>query len=54
MSKKKKNKDSKKEKKTILKKGSGKENLKTECCGKYKKGEQKRCKNCPMFDLRKK
>ncbi|MBF6607459.1 MAG: hypothetical protein ITG00_01835 [Flavobacterium sp.] len=24
---------------------------KTECCEKYKKREDKRCKRCPMFDL---
>ncbi|MDI5889082.1 MULTISPECIES: hypothetical protein [Flavobacterium] len=54
MSKKKKNKDTKKDKKKFLKNGSAKENLKSECCEKYKKAEHKRCKNCPKFDLRKK
>ncbi|UJH68719.1 hypothetical protein [Allomuricauda sp. SCSIO 65647] len=29
-------------------------NCKTSCCKKYKKGEQKRCKRCPCFDLLKK
>jgi hypothetical protein len=24
---------------------------KAECCQKYMKGEHKRCKRCPMFDL---
>jgi hypothetical protein len=24
---------------------------KTKCCEKYQKGEQKRCKRCPCFDL---
>ncbi len=24
---------------------------KTKCCDKYKKGEHKRCKRCPLFDL---
>ncbi|MFV8334958.1 hypothetical protein ACNQF7_02600 [Flavobacterium sp. RSP29] len=54
MSKKKKNKDAKKDKKKFLKNGSVKESLKSECCEKYKKGEKKRCKNCPKFDLSKK
>ena len=27
---------------------------KSKCCKKYKKGEQKRCKRCPCFDLLKK
>lgn len=27
---------------------------KTKCCKKYKKGEQKRCKKCPCYDLLKK
>ncbi|MGV7106603.1 hypothetical protein [Flavobacterium sp. U410] len=30
------------------------ENCKSKCCEKYKKGENKRCKRCPMFDLLKK
>lgn len=30
------------------------ENCKSKCCDKYKKGENKRCKRCPMFDLLKK
>lgn len=25
--------------------------VKAKCCKKYKKGEGKRCKNCPCFDL---
>ncbi|MFB9055487.1 hypothetical protein ACFFU9_01915 [Mariniflexile ostreae] len=28
--------------------------VKSSCCKKYKKGEQKRCKKCPCFDLLKK
>ena len=27
---------------------------KTKCCKKYKKGENKRCKRCPCYDLFKK
>ena len=54
MSKKKKNKDKNKDKKKFLKNGSDKENLKSKCCEKYKKGEHNRCKNCPKFDLIKK
>lgn len=27
---------------------------KTKCCDKFKKGEHKRCKKCPCFDLLKK
>jgi len=30
------------------------ENCKSKCCGKFEKGEHKRCKRCPMFDLIKK
>lgn len=30
------------------------EKCKSSCCDKYKKGEKKRCANCPMFDLKKK
>jgi hypothetical protein len=26
-------------------------NVKSKCCKKYKKSEQKRCKKCPCFDL---
>ena len=29
-------------------------NVKSKCCKKYKKGEGKRCKRCPCFDLLKK
>ncbi|TXD70344.1 hypothetical protein [Aequorivita lipolytica] len=30
----------------------GKKGLKEECCEKYlKKGEQKRCRRCPCFDM---
>jgi hypothetical protein len=28
--------------------------VKGKCCKKFKKGEAKRCKNCPCFDLLKK
>jgi hypothetical protein len=27
------------------------DDCKTKCCKKFKKGENKRCKRCPMFDL---
>lgn len=27
------------------------EKVKTSCCKKFKKGENKRCKKCPCFDL---
>tara|TARA_R110002049_G_scaffold285400_1_gene466278 strand:+ start:24380 stop:24550 length:171 start_codon:yes stop_codon:yes gene_type:complete len=30
------------------------EKVKSSCCKKYKKGENKRCKKCPCFDLLKK
>ena len=30
------------------------ENCKSKCCKKFKKGEEKRCKRCPMLDLLKK
>ncbi|WP_240572337.1 hypothetical protein [Aestuariibaculum lutulentum] len=30
------------------------EKVKTSCCKKFKKGENKRCKKCPCFDLLKK
>ena len=26
-------------------------NCKSKCCKKFKKGEHKRCKRCPMYDL---
>ncbi len=29
-------------------------NVKSSCCKKFKKGENKRCKKCPCFDLLKK
>lgn len=29
-------------------------NVKSKCCKKYKKGEGKRCKRCPCFDVLKK
>ena len=54
---------SKKEKEKEKKKKKKKDNLdkikkavkcKSSCCEKYKKGEKKRCNNCPMFDLKKK
>ncbi|WP_167365598.1 hypothetical protein [Flavobacterium xinjiangense] len=54
MSKKKKNKDKKKDKKEHSEKDGTKDKLKSKCCEKYKKGEDKRCKRCPGFDLRKK
>jgi hypothetical protein len=30
------------------------EKVKSSCCKKFKKGEHKRCKKCPCFDLLKK
>ncbi len=52
-----KKKDKKSAKKSLkqlkkLTKDSGK--VKSKCCSKYKKGESKRCKKCPCFDLLKK
>jgi hypothetical protein len=44
----------KKKKKDNLNKIKKVEGLKSKCCDKYKKGEKKRCDNCPMFDLKKK
>ena len=57
MSKKEKNKSKdkeKKHKKLLLKTHKIAENCKSDCCEKYKKAEDKRCKKCPMFDLLKK
>jgi len=54
LSKKKKNKDKKKDKKGLHKKDVTKGKLKSKCCESYKKGEDKRCKRCPRFDLGKK
>jgi hypothetical protein len=54
LSKKEKNKEKKKEKKDkkrLLKKDTVAGKLKSKCCEKYKKGEDKRCKKCPRFDL---
>ena len=56
MGKKKKNKKLKKERIKVLE-ASGIEtlgNVKSKCCKKYKKAENKRCKKCPCFDLLKK
>jgi hypothetical protein len=44
----------KKKKKDILDKIKKADSCKSKCCDKYKKGEKKRCDNCPMFDLKKK
>ncbi len=55
LSKKEKEKDKKKDKKKqILKNIKIAENCKSKCCDKFKKGENKRCGRCPMFDLIKK
>ena len=51
---KKKKKDKKKLKKVKVLEINVAENCKTKCCKKFKKGENKRCKRCPMFDLLKK
>ncbi|MGL2993082.1 hypothetical protein [Flavobacterium sp. TSSA_36] len=50
---KKKDKKEKKQKKkdTLLATIKVVENAKSKCCGKYEKGENKRCGRCPMFDL---
>ena len=53
MGKKKKNKKLKKERLNGLRDISG-DKLKSKCCKKYKKSENKRCKKCPCFDLLKK
>ena len=58
MSKDEKKKDKKKKKKKnkelLLTEIKIAENCKSKCCGKFEKGEHKRCKRCPMFDLIKK
>lgn len=52
LGKKEKEKDKKKEKqKKLLKKLKIAGNCKSNCCEKYLKKEDKRCKRCPMFDL---
>lgn len=55
MSKDEKKKDKKKKKKKnkelLLTEIKIAENCKSKCCGKFEKGEHKRCKRCPMFDL---
>ncbi|NGY36578.1 hypothetical protein FQU23_003520 [Flavobacterium sp. XN-5] len=51
MGKKKKNKESKKDKNKLLENGEFAKGLKSECCEKYLKNEDKRCKRCPRFDL---
>jgi hypothetical protein len=51
LSKKEKDKKKKKDKKEILATIKIAENCKSKCCGKFKKGENKRCGRCPMFDL---
>ncbi|WP_299102545.1 hypothetical protein [uncultured Winogradskyella sp.] len=56
MGKKKKNKKLKKERIKVLE-TTGLESLgkvKSKCCKKFKKSENKRCKKCPCFDLLKK
>ena len=56
MGKKKKNKKLKKERIKVLE-TSGIEslgNVKSKCCKKFKKSENKRCKKCPCYDLIKK
>lgn len=49
--KKKNKKKSKKDSKEKLKLLKNFDDLKSTCCEKYKKSENKRCKRCPMFDL---
>ncbi|RTY85153.1 hypothetical protein EKL97_00640 [Flavobacterium sp. LS1P28] len=50
----KKKKEKKKNQKEILKTIKIAENCKSKCCKKFKKGEDNRCKRCPLFDLLKK
>lgn len=52
--KKKKKEREKKKKKLLLRDLNIKQNCKSSCCNKYKKGEKKRCSRCPMHDLLKK
>jgi hypothetical protein len=54
MGKKKKDKEKKKLKKALLRELPPSGNVKSKCCKKFKKGESKRCKKCPCFDLMKK
>jgi hypothetical protein len=51
MGKKKKNKKLKKERIKVLETLT---KVKSKCCKKYKKAENRRCKKCPCFDLLKK
>ncbi|MES2544536.1 MAG: hypothetical protein V4548_06605 [Bacteroidota bacterium] len=46
-----KKKEKKKAKKKLLADIQVPENCKTKCCKDFKKGEDKRCKRCPLFDL---
>jgi hypothetical protein len=48
------NKKGKKNKQKSLNEIKIAENCKSKCCDKFKKGENKRCGRCPMFDLIKK
>jgi len=51
VSKKEKGKEKKKDKKDALKKIKQAASCKTKCCKNFQKGEDKRCKRCPLFDL---
>jgi hypothetical protein len=44
----------KKEKKALKRALSTTGKVKSKCCKKFEKGEHKRCKKCPCFDLLKK
>jgi hypothetical protein len=46
-------KEKKKKKKHLFKDVKTAIKVKSKCCKKYKKGENKRCDSCPMFDLKK-
>jgi hypothetical protein len=46
-----KEKEKKKDKEKGLKNIKIAKDCKSKCCKKYKKGEEKRCDRCPMFDL---
>jgi hypothetical protein len=44
-------KSSKKENLDVIKLLENLDDCKLKCCKKFKKGENKRCKRCPIFDL---
>lgn len=48
-----KEKEKSKKKKRLVKNLKTAIKVKSKCCKKYKKGENKRCDNCPLFYLKK-